>query len=46
MVDAAERHRELVADLTTQGLGLCELQVMGATGRSPTDHGGPGDLAD
>ena len=46
MVGATERHGKLVTDLATQGFGLYELQMMGVTGRLPTDRAGPGDLAD
>ena len=40
MMGAAERHRELIADLEAEAPGLREAQVMGVRRLAPTNHAG------
>src|ERR1700722_16582062 len=40
MVQATDRHRELVADLAPEGAGLGKTQVVGINGRAPADEAG------
>jgi hypothetical protein len=38
MMHAAERHRELIADLSAECRGLCEAQMMGVGGLASADN--------
>ena len=42
MMRTAERHRELIADLAAECLGLCEAQMMGVGGLASAHQTGLG----